>query len=377
MIQKFLFVFPSINAGGAEKAAIVLANELVKINSYSVAIIVFNKSNFYEKMIDERISVIYLNNSYRDNFFDPIKSYILFPIKLILNTYYVKYDFIVSIHEYFGEWPVIISFPIFKLINFKVKFISFIQRSIIEYRNNTKLNRGRRYINIFIDLARNNIFFRIICVSNEIYHSIKSEKKRFLPNPVSILSRSENEIISEDNFIEQFSPYYINVARIAKQKNQLLLLKVIKRLIDNRRKVNLLIIGEITEMDYYKKLINYIKNNNLVERVKIIKPVLNIDYYLKKSSAHIFSSLYEGMPLAVLESMMLSVPIISSRFVGIESFLNENQAILYDTEDELYEVLLNFDSNNSVTDLVNNSLKEVDKYLPKNLTKNFLRFINE
>lgn len=60
-----------------------------------------------------------------------------------------------------------------------------------------------------------------------------------------------------------------------------------------------------------KDLINYIRELNLEQNIKIYPPTSEIDSEYKKSSAIILSSRYEGLPMVLLESMSVGVPPIS------------------------------------------------------------------
>ena len=365
--MKILFVFPSINAGGAEKASILYANEFVKLN-YDIDIVVFNESDFYKELIDEKINVTYLSNIYKNNVFDPIRSYIKFP--LLLSKYYLgkKYDFIISIHEYFGEWPIIILKKL-KLFN-STKFVSIIQRSILYGKNEYFSSKLKSLLERFISNSRKVIFDLIICVSNEIYNSIEHKNKYYLPNPISINEINKKLDTDIHNMPIKLDDYFINVGRICKQKNQILLINCWIELIKRGINEKLIIIGEVTEKVYLEFLYEKIKENNLSDHIFILPPQKNYYNILKNSKAHLFSSKFEGMPLALLETMFVKVPIITTKFIGHEAFLSEDKCIFYKSEKELEKIIIDYERID-FNEKINNAKVKIRDYHIDELANRF------
>ena len=134
---------------------------------------------------------------------------------------------------------------------------------------------------------------------------------------------------------------FTTLGRIDYNKNQILLLKAAKELKKQRNDFMIYILGD---GDYRPRLEKYIKDNRLNENVKIIGFVENPYPYVKSSIATVLTSLSEGFSLALVESVMLNTPIISTD-VGVARELIENYncgtIIDYD-EKELAQVLLKY-----------------------------------
>lgn len=92
------------------------------------------------------------------------------------------------------------------------------------------------------------------------------------------------------------------------------------------------------------KLENYIRENNLEDNVKIMGFIENPYPYIKNSTATILTSLSEGFSLALVESVMLNTPVISTD-VGVARELIEKyncgDLIKYDAK-ELATVLIRY-----------------------------------
>ena len=146
----------------------------------------------------------------------------------------------------------------------------------------------------------------------------KEFKKFFNLNPINIYN-----LIEPKKKINKLSKYKIkncffsnskkiinilSVGRLVKQKDQITILKSLN-LIKNKKNFRFYLIGKGKELH---KLNKYINDNQLKDKVKIIDYQNNIYPYYLKSDLFIMSSLYEGLPNALIEAVTLGVPIISS-----------------------------------------------------------------
>ncbi len=113
-----------------------------------------------------------------------------------------------------------------------------------------------------------------------------------------------------DNFFENKKNVLkiINLGRFTEQKDQITLLKAVNLL---KKKINfrLLIIGRGVEKI---NLLNFIKENNLKNKVKIRNFMENPFKVVKQSDLFVLSSKYEGLPNVLLEALVLNKFIISS-----------------------------------------------------------------
>ena len=84
------------------------------------------------------------------------------------------------------------------------------------------------------------------------------------------------------------------------------------------------------------KMLNFIKKNKLTKNVKIINFQKNPYKFIMKSNLFILSSLYEGLPNVLLESMTLKKPIISSNCpTGPKEILKKGKlGMLYPPQNE-------------------------------------------
>ena len=126
---------------------------------------------------------------------------------------------------------------------------------------------------------------------------------------------------SYDNKIylrKKFSPFNENdkvlsiIANILPRKNQLFCLKLINKLPKNYK---LLIGGPLKDENkkYFNKLILFIKENKLQERVFIKNEFIkNIEDYMMLSDIFLFPSLSEGLGTPVIESQACGIPVLAN-----------------------------------------------------------------
>ncbi|MDB9827224.1 glycosyltransferase [Candidatus Pelagibacter sp.] len=100
----------------------------------------------------------------------------------------------------------------------------------------------------------------------------------------------------------------LNVGRLENQKDHITLIKAIY-LVNKKLDVNLIIIGNGS---LYQMLTRLIINFQLEKKIKIINNINNPRPFYKKSNLFVLTSLYEGFPNVITESIGMNLPVISS-----------------------------------------------------------------
>lgn len=134
---------------------------------------------------------------------------------------------------------------------------------------------------------------------------------------------------------------FTTLGRLEYNKNQILLLKAVKMVKKQRDDFMVYILGDGEDKASLQK---YIEENDLKGNARILGFVENPYPYIKNSIATVLTSLSEGFSLALVESVMLNTPIISTD-VGVAKELIKNyhcgDLIGYD-ENELADALLRY-----------------------------------
>jgi glycosyltransferase involved in cell wall biosynthesis len=149
------------------------------------------------------------------------------------------------------------------------------------------------------------------------------------------------------------SPLLVNVGRLSWQKNQKFLLRLLPRLPG----VHLAVIGE-GEMK--EELIRLAEELSVAERVHFIGEVRpeEANAVVCASDVFVFPSLFEAMPLALLEAMALGVPIVCSDIPSSREFLGSNGILakLNDPAEWTSAIQMMLDGKGSVSMMVRMAL---------------------
>lgn len=113
----------------------------------------------------------------------------------------------------------------------------------------------------------------------------------------------------------------INVARITKQKNQKLLLESMAQLHAETENVIAIILGDCLPVDQsiYDQLLTFKPPN-----VHFLGKVDNIGDYLFQADAFVLSSIYEGLPISLLESLSIGLVPVCTAVGGVKDVVKEN-----------------------------------------------------
>lgn len=335
--RKVLFVIPNLDAGGAEKAAVLISNALSTQYQYSITFFTFHAGQHFLPMVSPGVTVVQ-NEIYddRSRIRRIFSAYVRIPFVLTGFIRRNRFDAVVSGFEFGPELPVMITSLCLRLIGQRkgIQFVSIIQNSISQL---ISMGSRNRMIMGMINAARPWTFDSVAAVSQAAIEGLDTHLRshiRVIHNPVDIKDIQKKADMPTVSVNTASRRYFINVARIAQQKNQMMLLKAFRSIKDTIPE-HLIIIGKTTEPEYYSRLADYIREQELTDRVEILDAVQNQHPLVKNAAAFIFPSLFEGLPLSVLEAMALKKIIIAARFHGCEELLSDENAFLVSTEEEM------------------------------------------
>jgi glycosyltransferase involved in cell wall biosynthesis len=366
--ENLIFFNPSIEGGGVEKNLFALANDLAK-KKFKVFF-----CTYYKKIENKKFIKIYKFNK-------NIK--IVYPFLNVLKksrVYKIITCFIKIIFFNFKKKKIIVSFQanIFGIIAAKIT------GSKIIIRCNTSPDK---YIKNFISKK---IFYYFYSKADGIIVPSKSFKEKFLKffnldcyihkqilNKEEITRKSKEKIVF--NFFNNKKILkLISVGRLVDQKDQMTLLKSVKKVI-KYRPVKLLLIGSGRNEEKIRKFISY---NNLTNCIKLINFTPNPFPYIKLSDVFILTSKYEGNPNILLETAILKKLIISTDCnTGPREILqNGKNGFLVKVGDynNIFRILLKLNlKNKSIISKIKSSYLYVCKNFKKNNTKEFINILRK
>ena len=293
MTQKSIDLFiDAIRKGGAERVCVNYANYLAD-NNYKVRIVLFREyEDSYINLLDERIELVYLHCHNASSMLKKIKA-----TNFTFASTVITFNHQISIALWF--YRRFINKSPFKLIARNVNYLS---RDLHIRKNSIK-----KFVTILLTkLVYRNIDY-YIAQCNDMkddmvsYLSIPEDKITVIYNPVS------TSIFKQPNVEKDIDLLF--VGRIKKQKGLDYLASVID-LVSQKRKIKVTIIGTgDLETELQHNLDDIKKRNNVeIERILATDDVNN---YYNRSRITILTSLYEGFPNVLAESLTAGTPVVS------------------------------------------------------------------
>lgn len=171
----------------------------------------------------------------------------------------------------------------------------------------------------------------ILCVGEQeriqTQHNYPEKKVVHLPNGVDPdrFLFGDGKTFRDVHGISQAAFVILTMGRIDPQKNQLTVLKLFHDLSKIHPQVHLLIIGHVTNEEYYHKLLQYMRDHRLEAHCTVI-PGLEANSTALTDAYHaanlfLLPSIHEPFGIVILEAWAAGLPVLASRIGGIPSFV--------------------------------------------------------
>ena len=309
MRKKIIFFAPNIEDGGIEKNIILLSDYFIKQNN-SVQIVYTKLSSKIKKKLNKKL--ILSKSTFNMNYFFNVR---------VNNSINCFFYFLKNLKK--EKNSVILSFQDhpFSIVTGLIKRIPCIIRianhpfGSLSYFNNRFLIIFKIFIKLFFyqfsdiiisnSLSSTNFFRKYIFNSKKcltIYNPIK------LKNNFKKFKRNKNLLLS--------------IGRLHKQKNFDCLIRSMAIIAKKKKNIKLIILGKGQEK---KKLIQLRNKLNLTKKIQFFN-FNNPNKFYKRSGIFVLSSLFEGLPNVLLESMSYGLPIVSTNCLsGPKEILENNK----------------------------------------------------
>ncbi len=133
------------------------------------------------------------------------------------------------------------------------------------------------------------------------------------------------------------SKVFLHPGRISEAKNQIVLCRVFKRLIDEGHDVVLLIAGTIQDNEIFSQI-----ESHLSKRILYIGQRSDVLELLNQADAMCLSSIWEGLPITLLEALSVGCIPICTPVGGIVDVIEDNRCgiLATSTDEEAYYIAL-------------------------------------
>lgn len=157
------------------------------------------------------------------------------------------------------------------------------------------------------------------------------------------------------------------VAELSKRKNQEWLIKTIAPYLVKNQDVKLLLVGNDSLNYKLQSMVNDLKLSN---KIKFLGYREDISELLQISNVSVSTSTQEGLPLNVLESMYIGLPIILTNCRGNRDLIKHKyNGYLVNQNDKktFIKYIIKIKKNINKEDFKKNNLKDINKYLIENV----------
>jgi glycosyltransferase involved in cell wall biosynthesis len=194
-----------------------------------------------------------------------------------------------------------------------------------------------------------------IVFSKEMITNMYKDNSIVIPNGIDI-DAFKQEVEKEEKFT------FLSVGVLREQKNQPFLAECAKILKDRgytNFQINIVGAGDASG-DLSESIKASIKEHGVEEYVNMLGSRRDIPILLKKSHCFVMPSLFEGLPISILEAGAASLPIIATPVGAIPSVIDKNSGYLATLEnfaDVMEEVLREYDRATKKAEIF---LKEIE-----------------
>lgn len=278
----------------------------------------------------------------------------IFPFVLLYQVLKYKPDFVISTSS--KLWSTLYFWK--KIFNFKYKVASWRHSSLVYYPSS---DLALKMADIFLSISTG--------IGKQLENKgVPKEKIRIVYNPVkkgkySIERTSTNKPVK---FI------FVGRLMLGGQKNMREMLDAFSKVSGNWK---LDIYGKGTESQK-QELENYIKKLNIQDKVNFAGFKKNLWENVKNADGLLMTSKFEGLPMALLESISNGVPVISSNCeTGPDDIVNADNGFLYEPGNinELSTILNNFVDRNYDFNDVQKVKNSIDKFYNENYFAEFVK----
>ena len=158
----------------------------------------------------------------------------------------------------------------------------------------------------------------IVCVSKEIERILKEDYKvKNTQTIYNMIDLEGNLKLSTKHIPEEFRELFnensyfnfINIGRLDRQKGQWFLIRSFRAVVDKHENARLFILGQ---GDLREDLEGLINDLDLAGKVFLLGEQENVFPFLRSSDCFVFSSLWEGFGLVLVEALSMNLPVVST-----------------------------------------------------------------
>ncbi|MGL4383290.1 MAG: glycosyltransferase [Bacilli bacterium] len=186
-----------------------------------------------------------------------------------------------------------------------------------------------KFLHKFIDITKNSyITHKIACSNNAGKRMFKDDDFTIIKNGID-LNQYKKSIAKKKSIKEKLklnqSTIIGHVGRLTEAKNHRFLLKIYEQYYAYDKDTLLLIVGD---GELKNDIISQINKLNISGNVLMVGNTNHVEDYLQVMDLFVFPSIFEGLPLSLIEAQALELPIIVSDVIAKEVDVTESITFL-------------------------------------------------
>lgn len=338
--MKVIQVIPNFEIGGAE---VMCENLIYELREQGIEVVVISLYNFEtaitKRLQDRKIKVVFLN---KKKGFDVS---IIFKLYQIFNK--EKPD-VVHTHLYAIKYAMIAA--IFSGVKCRVHTVHNIAQKECE-KLDKKINKMLyRHCGV-IPVALSNI------IKNTIIEEYNINRNDI---PVIFNGINLSNAIEKKDYDIKGKIKIIHIGRFSKQKNHIGLIQIFEELYNINKNVELILIGIGEEKEKIEKMV---LEKNINNSVKFLGQQDDVYKYLNQADIFVFPSLWEGIPMTIIEAMATGLPIVATNVGGINDMLVDyEEALVVEVDNKkILESILSLINNEKLRKKLGENAKEKSK----------------
>lgn len=233
----------------------------------------------------------------------------------------------------------------------KIPIISHIHNNSFDSR---KLSiKTIAYYLIAAKKAKHIIWVSRSAFSDFVFKSLIKSKSTILYNVINLSALQERASKGEDKY--HFDVVFLG--RLTTPKNPIRLLNILRLVVDKLPSINIGIIGC---GDMESEVMQRAKDMGLSQNITFTGFISNPMRMLQNAKVMVMSSLWEGTPMCVLESLGLGTPVVSTPVDGLKDIvISGRNGYLSDSDGELASMIIKISEDDILREyLSNNALND-------------------
>lgn len=327
-MRKIIFGITGLTLGGAERVLVDIANELAE--KFDITIFTLYGKGEFEKELSSKVKLFNMIDKSYNELTSKEKLKVSLGLVFKKKTIYKKY-----INNEYDTEIAFLEGPITRLFSFKDKKNINKPKKIAWVHNDIGQVFGKSFkakIKKKIDRKSYSQYDNIVFVSNDNMEQFEEtynldKNKMVIPNFISSKRVIEKSKANFGNIYSKEEVNFLTVARLTEQKAIDRLIKVHSELMYDGHNHKFFVIGDGPERDNLKGLIEQL---NIKESFILLGKKENPYPYIKNCDVFALLSLYEGLPMTILEARILEKPILITDTAAREAV--EGYAKSYITE---------------------------------------------